>query len=418
MAAKVGKIAATLVFFLVVEAQRRVNVNVHINITNSGSGSATGHIEGPNQAPLQLRPTGEIRPGRSRRRMSQEEDCRQFHFGECSEITESNTDTVLKDVRDKSDCQDACYKNLFIEGCNSWLWHFSRSTGKFQCWNSQRSVELLVSVQCHVFYGRVGTNEEDYDTCVDGTTDQCRTGECSPLNFGEELPNHLRRHVLANTELECKKACHIADGCYSYSWDRPSKFCTMFKQGSTSVPTTMSCTLQAGKTKAEECSKVCLRKMELAVSGRSSVYKDNESRWGADGALTEPTDGDCDSGSCWISAKNDATPWISFKLPGATVNVGVVKVSGRKDGSMERYVDVEVKVGSSMTEVNDRISCGTQSYTDHTDYVYECPEGASGQYIFVQKHGPIEGVENFLAVDYVEVEARCFCDNTDTCVYM
>ena len=104
--------------------------------------------------------------------------------------------------------------------------------------------------------------------------------------------------------------------------------------------------------------------MPLTVSGRSSVYENNEGFWGAPLALTPIS---YTLHGFWHSNDGDKNPWIAFKRE-STNEVNVVVVDDRKDGCCpERFLDVEVSVGHS-PDVDDsgKISCGKNSYQgDH-----------------------------------------------------
>ena len=95
--------------------------------------------------------------------------------------------------------------------------------------------------------------------------------------------------------------------------------------------------------------------MPLTVSGRSSALVYNEGRWGAPLALTPIS---YSRTGFWHSEHGDKNPWIAFKRQ-STHEVIVVEVDDRKDCCPERFLDVEVSVGSS-PDVDDsgKISCG------------------------------------------------------------
>merc|ERR1719300_2357113 len=226
---KVGPCVATLVFFLVVEAQRRVNVNVHLNITNSGSG--TGHIEGyrskgptddvikPQEMihlgpssprltdemlekerlrttwgqnlPPRARARGEIRSGINQEQ--EKEDCGAFFIADCANQLNSPRDTILVPARDQEACQKSCEEGTLLNHCKSFLWradetfkNTSGTSGRFKCFNSRKSMKNLVLDQCNTFYGKVlGEDEHALDSCIDGKAGQCRPGDCIDGKAGQ-----------------------------------------------------------------------------------------------------------------------------------------------------------------------------------------------------------------------------------------
>lgn len=162
-----------------------------------------------------------------------------------------------------------------------------------------------------------------------------------------------------------------------------------------------SVTLICSQVQCEQCQ----TDVPLTVSGRSSVLRNQESTLGANNALTPVSN---TSTGFWHSDNYDLSPWIGFKMP-STYKVAVVEVDGRKGSAFKRFNEVEVTVGPS-PNVNDTNvkSCGTQSYAGGPPptYKFECPEGTSGQYIFVQKKS------QYLQVNLVKVliSNNCNCE--------
>merc|ERR1719300_869540 len=293
---KVGPCVATLVFFLVVEAQRRVNVNVHLNITNSGSG--TGHIEGyrskgptddvikpqemihlgpssprltdemlekerlrttwEQNLPPRARARGEIRSGINQEQ--EKEDCGAFFIVDCANKTNSPRDTILVPARDQETCQKSCVESTLLDYCKSFLWRADETSGRFKCFNSRKSMKNLVLDQCNTFYGKVlGEDEHALDSCINGKAGgQCRPGDCNDVvsHLGDEIPTALRTPIKTENEIECKKACFSMGVCKYYTWDQITLICKPYKGASSTVSATVTCHARAGNKKSE-CTKGC-----------------------------------------------------------------------------------------------------------------------------------------------------------------
>ena len=146
-------------------------------------------------------------------------------------------------------------------------------------------------------------------------------------------------------------------------------------------------------------SNLCPEEASLSVVTASSVNEDDHDKWGASLALTEPS---LTNTGYWHSAEGDVNPSIELKMDG-TKDVISVEVMDRRDCCEDKFEDVEVKVGSTF---EDSISCGVQSYSSSTTYMYQCPENTAGQHIFIKKLGTTDDV---LHVNHVNVKVSGSC---------
>ena len=100
--------------------------------------------------------------------------------------------------------------------------------------------------------------------------------------------------------------------------------------------------------------------------GSSSIYQDNQEKFGPASALTlEPS-------KFWHSDFGDMNPWISFKMSVANY-VLIVEVTDRQDRDCcyDRFQNVEVTVGSS-PNINSpgKKSCGFKSHQKEGSTTY------------------------------------------------
>jgi len=437
-------LSSTMLIFSVVflvhgvhTSKPNIRIGVHVN-TLQASSTATGNdfsssgisgIDSQNNF-LQEGDTAASGPPQGQTRLrsasisnDDANSCWAFLYSECSNKTQDNSQTNLQIVEDKSTCQKACKENQFIQSCKSFLWQFNKQANFYQCWNSKKTLPNLLLDQCKEFLGAVGKEEDALDKCI---KDECRTGGCTNINhLGPEILPTQRAPLIRNTEIECKQTCYSAYLCKYYKWHEVTRFCRLYEGAE--VPESLTCSMLGGGKKDEECSKDCLRKVTLEVSERSSVFQDDEAKWGAQWVLIPNSTSHNEH--YWHSKYQDPHPWISLKLPSEDTSVGAVQVTDRLESAnipslADRYQRVEVSVGASKDiDQGGRTSCGTQSHIDDIIYKYdECPEGTSGQYFFIERHGK-DGVEDvdskYLQVDYVEAWEKCFnCQNEQTCTHL
>ena len=104
----------------------------------------------------------------------------------------------------------------------------------------------------------------------------------------------------------------------------------------------------------------------LHVVDVSSVSEDDYLYHGPVQSLTAIS---TDSDHFWQSAAGDANPWILFKMLHEH-EVIAVDVVDRQDCCFERFQNVEIRVGSTMS-FEDAKSCGTQSYGNNGKTTYK-----------------------------------------------
>ena len=102
--------------------------------------------------------------------------------------------------------------------------------------------------------------------------------------------------------------------------------------------------------------------------GSSSIYQDNQEKFGPASALT------LERGKFWHSESGEKNPWISFEMSGAYA-VLVVEVTDRQDMDCcyDRFENVEVTVGSSPDiKSPEKKTCGMKSHQEggRTSYRY------------------------------------------------
>ena len=142
-----------------------------------------------------------------------------------------------------------------------------------------------------------------------------------------------------------------------------------------------------------------MTKASLTVVEASSVYNNDETKWGSDLALTDPS---LTFEGYWHSGSEDKNPWIIFKMANSN-KVASIEVLDRLDNWGERFEEVEVRVGVT-DSFEEAISCGIQSYTNSSNYTYECPDNTVGQYVIIKKLGT---TVDFLHVNHVSVMVCC-----------
>ena len=135
----------------------------------------------------------------------------------------------------------------------------------------------------------------------------------------------------------------------------------------------------------------CTGKASLSVAGYSGVFSNNKNRWGPQFALTPPSS---TNDGFWHSG-GERYPWIEFRMA-ETATVTSIKIIDRLTCCPERFERVEVKVGS--------VSCGVQSYSGKTTYIYNCPANTCGNSINIKK---LATKNTPLHINNVEVSTKC-----------
>ena len=101
----------------------------------------------------------------------------------------------------------------------------------------------------------------------------------------------------------------------------------------------------------------------MTVVNASSVYANDNEKWGPQHALTEISPSWI---KYWHSAAGDINPSITFKMQ-REHEVLAVDVVDRQDCCNERFQNIEVRVGSTPS-FDDAKSCGIQSYEGEKRY--------------------------------------------------
>ena len=107
-------------------------------------------------------------------------------------------------------------------------------------------------------------------------------------------------------------------------------------------------------------------KVNVAVENTSSVFNEDNQNWGPEQALSEIS---TNNKNFWHSATGDYNPSITFKML-QEHEVIFVEVVDRQDCCHERFTNVEVRIGSTLS-FGDAQTCGVQSYENKTTYKFE-----------------------------------------------
>ena len=101
----------------------------------------------------------------------------------------------------------------------------------------------------------------------------------------------------------------------------------------------------------------------MSVVGASSTFQDRFNEFGPDEALTSISSTNT---GYWHSAERDCNPTITFEMQ-EEQEVLLVEVVDRLDCCHDRFKEVEVRVGNSLS-FEEATSCGIQSYEGETTY--------------------------------------------------
>ena len=132
---------------------------------------------------------------------------------------------------------------------------------------------------------------------------------------------------------------------------------------STSTTTLPPATTTTMSTVSTTSSTLQIFEASLTVVNASSVYDDNYEKYGPEQALTPVS---LDQNNYWHSAADDDNPSITFKMQHEH-EVLAVEVVDRQDCCNERFQNVEVRVGNTLS-FDDAQSCGIQSYEGEKRY--------------------------------------------------
>ena len=133
------------------------------------------------------------------------------------------------------------------------------------------------------------------------------------------------------------------------------------------------------------------------------MYANDESKWGPQLALTPSSSTNT---GYWHSG-GEKQPWIEFRMAEET-EVDRIKIIDRLDCCPERFENVEVRVGLKWSA--NSVSCGVQSYSGSTIYIFNCPANARGNHISITKYGT---TTNWFHINNVEVYKRIYAGELD-----
>merc|ERR1712037_400501 len=138
--------------------------------------------------------------------------------------------------------------------------------------------------------------------------------------------------------------------------------------------------------------------LNLIYPWASSVYVNDNEKWGPEFALTDVSD---DWFGYWHSNHGDPEPYIAFNVVPENgeidSEISLVEVTDRKDCCHDRFSEVEVSVADSEVNV---VTCGVHSYQEgqvDVIYRYECPENTKAETIVISKKTEMLHVNNVKA---------------------